>query len=575
MRLPNAVSVALSLLLTESVLADYHPCVLIGPDLPIPRAVSSTSAFEDGIVSIKKAIADAIDSGVTSYGDMDASSTSFSLEIHSLHEEEPLFTYYYDAPGLADSTDGVKKIDSDSVFRLASASKVLTVYTFLASVGDVSFNEPITKYIPELAKYAALNADKDEIDFMDWDSVTIGSLTSQLSGIPNELAGSPDTDERAKAGLPPGVPLPVYDPVPVNITDSECLNPLGVPCDRAGLLGSISFQHPTLAPSWGPSYSNTAYILLQYALESMTNSSLSDLLTSKVINPLGLKNTYYSNAPLDQGLIPHNASVSLYNVDILSGAPTGGFYSSTNDMRKIGKAMLNSTLISSAQTRRWLKPLSFTANDGALVGAPWEIYKAPLPERSVWMYTKDGDLGAYSTKLALIPDFGIGITYLGGGDDPGNVKDVITDIVAAIGVPAIEKAAKEEATNVFAGTYQREGSNDTFVIAIDANPGLLVRKFVINGTDAVLGFGATGDQIRLTPSGLVSKGGARIGLKSVLTRKPKPDGAFVRNCVDWFNVGRTQIGGVSMDEFVVSVNEDGTKALEIEARGWRVKYSKV
>lgn len=575
MHLSNAVSLGLSLLLAKSALAEYHPCVLIGPDVPIPKAVSSTSAFKDGIVSMKKAIADAIDSGVTSYGDMDASATSFSLEIYSLHEEDPLFTYHYDAPGLADSADGVKKIDSDSIYRLGSISKLLTVYTFLATVGDVSFNQPITKYIPELAEYAAEHAGDDEIDFMDWDSVTIGSLTSQLSGMPPQLTGSPDTDAMLKAGFPSGVPLPVYDPVPENITDTKCPNPFGVPCDRAGILGSLNFQHPALAPSWGPSYSNTAYTLLAYALEAMTNGSFPDLLTSEVIDPLGLKNTYYSNAPVNQGVVPHNVNVSGYTIDVLSGAPAGGFYSSTNDMRKIGQAILNSTLLSPAQTRRWLKPLTFTANDGALVGAPWEIYKAPLAERSVWMYTKGGDVGAYSTKIVLLADFGIGISYLSAGEDTLAVKEVITDIVVAIGVPAFEKAAKEEATNVYAGTYQRAGSNDMLVISVDANPGLLVTQFLINGTDAAKGFLATGDQIRLTPSGLVSKGGARIGLRSVLTRKPIPEGAFVRNCVDWFNVGGTPIGGVSMDEFVVKVNGDGTRAVEIEARGWRVAYSRV
>ncbi|KAL5344873.1 hypothetical protein ACLOAV_010270 [Pseudogymnoascus australis] len=575
MRLSNAVSLALSLLLAESTVADYHPCVLIGPDVPIPRALSSTSALKDGIVSIKKAIADAISTGVTSYGDMDASATSFSLEIYSLHEEEPLFTYHYDAPGLANSTDGVKKIDSDSIYRLGSISKLLTVYTFLAAVGDVSFNEPVTKYIPELAEYAAQHAGEDEIDFINWDSITVGSLASQLSGIPAQHVGSPHVDELLKYGLPPGVPRPVYEPVPENITDAECPNAYGVPCDRAGLLGSIDFQHPALAPSWGPAYSNMGFALLPYVLEDMTGSSLSDLLTSNVIDPLGLKSTYYVNAPLDEGVVPHNASVSQYSVDILATAPTGGFYSSINDMRKIGRAILNSTLLSSAQTNRWLKPLTFTANDATLVGAPWEIYKAPLPERSVWMYTKSGDVGAYSTKIAILPDFGIGFSYLSGGEDPQRVKDIITDIVAAIGVPAFDKAAKEEAANVYAGTYQREGSNDTFEIAVDANPGLLVTKFLINGTDVVAGSLATGNQIRLTPSGLVSKGGARIGLKAVMTMKPEPEGAFVSNCVDWFTAGGTPIGGVSMDDFVVKVNGNGTKAVEIEARGWRVAYSRV
>ena len=156
MRLSSSrtASVALSILLIESTLAkEYYPCSLLGPDVPIPKKVSGTFAFKDAAVSIQKAISDALNSGQTSYGTLDASATSFSLDIFSQHEEDGLFTYHYDAPGLANSTDGVKKIDSDSIYRLGSISKLLTVYTFLASVGDLSFNEPITKYIPELAAY--------------------------------------------------------------------------------------------------------------------------------------------------------------------------------------------------------------------------------------------------------------------------------------------------------------------------------------------------------------------------------------------------------------------------------------
>lgn len=70
-----------------------------------------------------------------------------------------------------------------------------------------------------------------------------------------------------------------------------------------------------------------------------------------------------------------------------------------------------------------------------------------------------------------------------------------------------EQAAKEEAARVYAGTYMRPGSNDTFVLTVDANPGLLISRFLINGTDVVAGFGAQGDQIRMFPSGLQSRSG--------------------------------------------------------------------
>lgn len=170
-----------------------------------------------------------------------------------------------------------------------------------------------------------------------------------------------------------------------------------------------------------------AYVLLRYALEEKTNQSFPSLFASKVTGPLQLKDTYYSNAPLSQGVVPHNDSAAQYTDDLMDAAPAGGFYSSTKDMRPIGKAILSSTLLSPAQTRRWMKPQTFAANDAMLVGRPWEIYKAPLPERSVWMYTKGGDIGLYSAQIVLLSDYGIGFNFLGAGDKPNALNAVVTD----------------------------------------------------------------------------------------------------------------------------------------------------
>ncbi|KAM5469072.1 hypothetical protein MauCBS54593_004424 [Microsporum audouinii] len=400
MRLSNAVFVAGSLLFAESALAEYWSCSLLGPDISIPRYLSSSTVFQDALVSLKKAISDAISSGVTSYGDVDANATSFSLDIFSIHEDDALFTYHYNAPSLADSTDGVREVDSNGIYRLGSISKLLTVYTFLTTVGDASFNEPITKYVPELVAYAA-----DRLHGLGFSNDRGACLSAWR--------------DSARA--------PIFPPVPRNITDAECPNNNAIPYKRAGVLGSINFQHPSFAPYWGQAYSNMAYVLLRYALEEKTNQSFPSLFASKVTGPLQLKDTYYSNAPLSQGVVPHNDSAAQYTDDLMDAAPAGGFYSSTKDMRPIGKAILSSTLLSPAQTRRWMKPQTFAANDAMLVGRPWEIYKAPLPERSVWMYTKGGDIGLYSAQIVLLSDYGIGFNFLGAGDKPNALNAVVTD----------------------------------------------------------------------------------------------------------------------------------------------------
>ncbi|CZR63759.1 uncharacterized protein PAC_13656 [Phialocephala subalpina] len=406
--------------------AELQHCALLGPDIPPPRRPSNSTVFQNAIVSIQKSISDCISSGNATFGMMDASSTSFSVDIFSQHEES-LLDYHWDAPGLANSTEGVKEIDSHSLYRIGSISKLLTVYIFLISVGDSTFNEPITKYIPELATYFALNpASNNEIDITDWSSVTIGSLTSHLGGIPLGGAGDARADPADAMYLPPGVPLPtIISPIPGNISDDGCLNVAVSPCTRTAFFESITLAHPGLAPFHGPKFTT--------------------LFEENFILPLGLNETYYSNAPISQGVISHNDSVAVFSEDLIFIDPAGSYYSSSNDLRKIGQSILGSKLLSPAQTRRWMKPSTFKANDDMLVGAPWEIFKAPASSggKTSWMYTKAGHIGLYYSNFFLLPDWDIGFTVLVAGDDAVLVNTVISDIIAAIAIPALEAAAKK------------------------------------------------------------------------------------------------------------------------------------
>lgn len=67
-------------------------------------------------------------------------------------------------------------MDSNTIYRIGSVSKLLIVYTDLAAVGDVSFNEPVTKYIPEPAAYTSKNVaalQTNDIDIFYWNGITV------------------------------------------------------------------------------------------------------------------------------------------------------------------------------------------------------------------------------------------------------------------------------------------------------------------------------------------------------------------------------------------------------------------
>jgi CubicO group peptidase (beta-lactamase class C family) len=116
-----------------------------------------------------------------------ANTTSYSIEVFSTSKQDPLiFSWHHTAASLAaagNGSYGVRKTDADTVYRLGSLTKVFTVYTWLAQDGDAKWNEPITKYVPELAAAAErARSARDPVGNVPWDEVTIGALAGQLSG---------------------------------------------------------------------------------------------------------------------------------------------------------------------------------------------------------------------------------------------------------------------------------------------------------------------------------------------------------------------------------------------------------
>lgn len=233
-------SLVLYLIAIPSSLAQStKPCPLLGPDFPPPVSLINRDAIQNAKQKLTHSLQAAL-LNATIYGQFDPNATSFSLDVYSIHEKNSLFTYHFSAPALAHPAEGVATVDSNTIYRIGSVSKLLTVYTYLIQVGDVSFNEPITNYVPELASYAASHSaalQSNEIDFVDWNSITVGALASQMAGIPRDFASGAASDaDLASFGLPP-VPA-------VNV--SICGEPTELPCDRAGMVSLLCPALPLL-----------------------------------------------------------------------------------------------------------------------------------------------------------------------------------------------------------------------------------------------------------------------------------------------------------------------------------------
>ena len=199
------VSGAISLLATLG--GSVNVCFPLGPTYPPPRAPSKTKALASALTNLNSSIIESLTTNGSVYGQLDPNTTSFSMEIFSLRESQPLFTYHFSAPEFENATEGVRQVNSSTVYRLGSMSKLLSVYNFLIAAGDVHFNQPITKYVPELASFAAQHEaalKTNDIDTVNWDQVTLGALASQMAGIAREdgFGAVQDADLRAGLGLP-------------------------------------------------------------------------------------------------------------------------------------------------------------------------------------------------------------------------------------------------------------------------------------------------------------------------------------------------------------------------------------
>ena len=81
----------------------------------------------------------------------------------------------------------------------------------------------------------------------------------------------------------------------------------------------------------------------------------------------------------------------------------GGYYSSQNDMMRMGQSILSPKLLTPNTVRQWMKPVTFTSSITAAVGMPWEIWRVPnLTDHVFDLYTKvgPGDQPPAKTKPA-------------------------------------------------------------------------------------------------------------------------------------------------------------------------------
>ncbi|CVK94620.1 uncharacterized protein FMAN_03645 [Fusarium mangiferae] len=569
----NYLTLALSLglaVLPQQANTQETPCPLLGAIFPPVQHPLKSGDFSDTIAQLNATF-----KKIDRNGTLEGFNTTFYVQAFSA--SDTLFQHGY-VPSSMKGFLTSGSLNEDTVFRVGSVSKLLTVYTLLAEVGIKHMNDPVTKWVPELA-LAARNNKGDPTRKVQWDEVTIGQLAGHMAGISRNFGFFDMSSIIESTHQSPelyGLPILNKKERPHCSVSDPSLKP----CSRKEFFQGIMTQSffPITSTANTPVYSNVAYQILAYALEGMTGKPFSKSFQSSLLNPLSMRRTSLE-APKskDNAMVPENEQLSWWNITTADGSPYGGMFSTPADLTRLGQSILGSSILSPSETRSWMKPISHTADIHMSVGMPWEIRRTYVPlgrsgTRIVDLYTKNGAIGLYTAIIVLSPDHGIGFVALMAGANRAYLLSCIPDLLVQTLLPAAENAARHDAVKRFAGTFK--GPKSQLMVTMDDT--LVVRNWTRGDVDVIAtqaaltwpGLDVT-PVLRLYPMGL--EGNRRMSFRAVLEAQAVNDsteeaetnetdassGPFSGGCLSWGGVDSLTYGNIGVDDFEFEVDGEG------------------
>jgi hypothetical protein len=321
-------------------------------------------------------------------------------------------------------------------------------------------------------------------------------------------------------------------------------------------MNAFATMAPIFLPDTTPIFSNAAFQLLAFALESRSSSTFTNVLAQSILNPLNLTQTGLLNTTnadevfgrsLNSSMLGEQASMSLYTT--------------TNDLAQAGHAMLSSRLLPAYQTRRWVQPVADTSNLRNSMGRPWEIYHAGQYANSsiLDVYTKAGVIGKSSSYCGLAPDFNTGFAILAHDTEINPDLNVYVDIVSLALLELEALAASETAASYTGRFISADGSGSAILNVTDEGPGLVVTDLSINGSDlradasVALGIPVDNLDFKLYPSNVQNSN--LVQFISVFQDRNASVDAGTPTCITWMNVG--SLGSGVPTRFILELDDDG------------------
>jgi len=297
----------------------------------------------------------------------------------------------------------------DDILNIGSVTKVFTAATVLKVVedGKISLDDTLGQWLPDIAK-----------NLLDSENVTLRQLLDGSGGIFNYTES-----EQSAADI---------------FADYQSGSTRNFrPEDWVSYAyGQPRFSGPTSSSIWA--YPNTGNILAALMLEKATGSSFAELMRAKILEPLGLKQTFFVRTEPIVGnqargyadLFRSDGSIGsdgvLEDLTVVNKTVTygdAGLVSTAQDVARFTQAVLGGELLKSAS----LKQMVTFVNEGIpFEGDQYGLGVVNYNKVQAW--GKGGDFPGYRAEMRYLPNRG-GATAVALQNQSRSSGDVVTSIV--------------------------------------------------------------------------------------------------------------------------------------------------
>ncbi|WP_413998412.1 serine hydrolase domain-containing protein [Flavobacterium sp. W1B] len=280
-----------------------------------------------------------------------------------------------------DVVESNKKTSNLTKYRVGSISKMFTSVLLFKAIEEkkLSLNQTIESYFPAIE-----NANK----------ITIGNLLNHRSGIHNFTS------------------------------DPEYSKYSSEPKSSKEMIAIIAKRKSDFEPNTKAEYSNSNYVLLSYILEQTYKKSYKELVQSKIVKPLGLKNTYLgskinteTNECFSYSFADKWNKETETDMSIPIGA--GAMVSNPTDLVQFIESLFSGKLISKASLEQMK-----TMQDNYGMG----IFQVPFYDKIGFGHT--GGIDGFRSALSYFPESKLSVAITSNGMIYPN-NDIVIALLSA------------------------------------------------------------------------------------------------------------------------------------------------